>query len=588
MRLEAGSREKTSALPFCAREDIQSSYSHYDTTTLGDRSILGGGSICKTILLYNKVFHHPDPSLLREYLASLKIDFGCIPAVKVEISCSAQGYFVDVKFPKSDFLISKRGEIFRKNSYEVRTSRIVHLALEDSGLKEAGAQKIVDLFSQRRNYARGPILKSGKTPDEREVKFARLFRQYMNVPKLDPKRVLILSTNLGGGHATYASTLEKSLKKRDFEVLVLNIEEFSVDLFKEMGVKEKGVLIGSDKSLREDIRGNNPLLIQILKQTSTFLKEYQPSNWELLLERVYEFAPSVIFSTASHKLENSLRISSLLEVPLNIVITDHKIVTILKDQTEGFDANYFVPGDNPSELMVEKIGREGHYIVPFNPDLPPYGEKKIHLIGNAADEAYFKEVSEAERLSARASYGIEPHEKVILVTSGSCPDIDSILSVCKRLADRAIQEEIGFSYKVIVICGENPHLIDTISSLSDAFLAFPSVRQEKMAELFAISDCIVGKPGGGMAAQVEASGAFMVSERMYQWEMPNIIYLERKGLGKAVAMKARGSEKDDFTDCIKQGIASTELKRATGYARPKKLDDYMDEILAPLARAASE
>ncbi len=555
--------------PLHTSDTIQGAYAHYQKKYEAINS-----TFITTINLFDEIFFHPDKSVLEDYLASLEIDFGSIPDVEVSIKSKAEQYYVSLKFPTPESLISKKGELFEAHNRcsPSRTLNAAEMAIAACGITR---DEKCDILRNPTAFAAQPI-PSDDPSDPRFAEFSRLFREYMKVPKLEPNRILILSTSIGGGHLSYARTLEQSLKKREFEVLVLNVEEFAKDLFKEMDVRSQGTPIELRDVFGEKTKAENPLLTQILSQTAIFLDSYQPSNWELLLDRIYSFAPSIIFSTAFHCPNECVRISSLLQVPLNIITTDHKIVATLDFHCRGFDVNYFVPGENPEDLLIEDHRNGEMYHYKFDRRLVP--SRGIHTFGNGADLSYFREYTEAERSSLKEAYGIAPHEKMILVTCGSRPNTDSILNACKRLIDLKTQEEIGYEYKVIVICGENPYLIETIGNLSDKFLPLSSVTQEQMAQCFAISDCILGKPGGGMTAQVEASGAFMVADRMYEWEIPNIRYLERKELGKAVLASTK--EGDNFTDCIKEGFEKTQLRRSTGYERPKKIEDHMEKILS--------
>ncbi len=540
---------------------------------------------------------------LREAVQNLPITYGSLPVPTIQVQWSSQEsrYRIIVSFKRGLSQVHSISGAIRKMpdrdespllkkldslafSFGATTLRIIkevyetsfpiHLASRVTWIKEIVENPVMmgaspSFFGRYFDYGLEECVK----------KFQEQFKILINAPRrLNRNRVVICSTIIKGGHEALAKTLKKILESRNFEVLLIYPDEPEIDSFEDIGITYKGKKITKAFVRNELTVGNaDPIANSVFAQTDAYLERFYPGvYWEDTLQKIFEFAPAIIFSTAPQLYNQLLCISFFLGIPLNIFLSDYKIPTFFKDlKGTGMDLKIFVPTDDPTKLPIEILSDSDRFH-PFESPLNKFSIDELHPIGNFADPLYFRSFSDSERIEIKARYSIGAEEKVILVTFGSVPNKDTLESVCQNLAKSSVQSSIGTPYKVIVVCGPNEDLIEIVQSVSPEFIVFPIVPQEVMADFFAIADSIIGKPGGGVTAQIEASGADLIGYAMYKWEIPNMYYLVQKGLGSIVSVIG-GDE--DLPALITASFQRTEERRRGGYARPLQLSDHIDEVL---------
>jgi len=275
---------------------------------------------------------------------------------------------------------------------------------------------------------------------------------------------LILTANYGSGHVQAANVLANNLRERNIEPIVSDLVEESYPNFSNLS---QSLLIKSFSTHSSFYKwfyyGTNKLNSKGLVQFSSYLGRKR------LLELIFTHHPSFIILTFPLHAASSLIKKSRISIPTYTVVTDYCLHPYWMNP---FTHHYFVSTEAvKSCLLNHKISK-----------------KRISISGIPIRSQF--EIP-ANKQGIYEKFHLNPQRKVITILAGAFGVLKNVKELCELL--------IQFpTYQIVVICGKNDSLY--CSLMPFAFLFPESFRLlgyvENIHELFAISNCLITKPGG--------------------------------------------------------------------------------------------
>ncbi len=300
-------------------------------------------------------------------------------------------------------------------------------------------------------------------------------------------RILILHASIGGGHASAANALQKTLALRGVtDVEVHDVFEFGGDLLRPAVVgtstvtSEKAPLLW--KMFYESGDVSDPQWAEFKNQLRG---QAQRPLFVLTLDRfIKKYAPDIIIGTHFMPLEILLPLKRKGEIsaPVYEVITDYMVSSDWIQQ--GVDA-YFVASDFTRDAMIARQ---------IDPAL-------IHVTGIPVKPEF---ATPKDRLEARARLGFTTGCVITLLGGG----IQS--KRVRRVAESLLQTELNGT--LIVVAGRNDELEKEMSQVSSG----PTLRLLELGfidfldDLIAASDVVITKAGGLTVSEILARGTPMI------------------------------------------------------------------------------
>ncbi|MBS4189933.1 glycosyltransferase [Bacillus sp. FJAT-49705] len=275
---------------------------------------------------------------------------------------------------------------------------------------------------------------------------------------------LILTARYGSGHLKAANVLFHELQQKGFEPVISDLFGESYPAFSTItqSLFMKSFSYGSS-FYKWFYYGTNKLNSKGLSQFSRYLGRKR------LLELIHEHQPNFIILTFPLHAAPFLIKKAQYSIPTYTVITDYCLhpywINPLID-------HYFVGSESvKSSLLKYKIA-ENRITVSGIPIRPEF-EMPIHK------ETFYQK------------YNISPQKKVITVLSGAFGVLKNVKELCQLLLNHP-------DFQIIAISGYNENLYELLMPLTLLFpKSFRLLRYvEDIQGLFAISDCIITKPGG--------------------------------------------------------------------------------------------
>ncbi|KAB2329798.1 glycosyltransferase [Cytobacillus depressus] len=275
---------------------------------------------------------------------------------------------------------------------------------------------------------------------------------------------LILTAKYGSGHVQATSVLANNLRER-------NIEPIVSDLFGEsypaISTFTQSLLMKSFSTHSSFYKwfyyGTNKLNSNGLVQFSSYFGRKR------LLELVFMHQPSFILLTFPLHAASSLKKKSRMSIPTYTVVTDYCLHPYWMNP---FIHHYFVSTEAVKSCLLS------HQV----------SEKRITVSGIPIRSQF---ETPADKQVIYEKFHLCPQRKVITILAGAFGVLKNVKELCELL--------IHFrTYQIVVICGKNDSLFSSLMPI--AFLFPESFRLlgyiEDIHELFAISHCLITKPGG--------------------------------------------------------------------------------------------
>ncbi|WP_141430482.1 MGDG synthase family glycosyltransferase [Bacillus sp. 03113] len=275
--------------------------------------------------------------------------------------------------------------------------------------------------------------------------------------------VLILTARYGSGHLQVANVIAEELKTNGFKPVVSDLFGESHPAFSNItqSLFIKTFSYGSS-FYKWFYYGTNKLPSKRLAHFSQYLGRKR------LLELIIDNRPVYVLSTFPlHVAPFTIKKAKYL-IPTYTVITDYCVHPYW---INPFIDHYFVSSQSvKTSLIQQNIHKQKITIsgIPIRPEFERLFDKKA---------IYQK-------------YHLSPQKKVITILAGAHGVLKNVKELCQLLLQN--------SYQIVLVCGKNVSLYERLLPLCilypDSFFLYGYV--EKIHELFAVSDCMITKPGG--------------------------------------------------------------------------------------------
>jgi UDP-N-acetylglucosamine:LPS N-acetylglucosamine transferase len=382
----------------------------------------------------------------------------------------------------------------------------------------------------------------------------------------NPDKVLaVLTTTGGGGHKTVADAVESLLATYpNYKSVVVDERSFERD-FDPIAVASGGevsyetvynVIFQQERDAKRAGR--------IWMAAQHLLTDYIPLDFAGAVRRgIMKVNPTAIINTLHHRSEY-VGISYFHDIPQVIISTDYDIpianTEAVQKATDRL-IRYLLPTDNFSLFagFYERVtgikdgikSNAGMYKNARGQLLVDYFEQKktdlsyINTLGSLfrvqgipARPSFDKDrFTAADIASIRANHGVKPGFYPIVVSFGGQGG-GTTLEVIKFFIEKS--NELSHPIHLISTAANNKKLFSAIEELGfkgNTKLGLTSLlvaNQQQMAEIFAISVALLGKPGGLTATECYHMKLPLIALDYHEWELRNLDFLKSFNLGYLV------------------------------------------------------
>ena len=314
-------------------------------------------------------------------------------------------------------------------------------------------------------------------------------------------KMLILSSNNGGGHNSVARSLLEEARNRNIDCTMIDAMLFlSTKRSEEMEKIHIGaalhapslfnignrMAIGLERKIRHKSRAQT--------RAAEHLKQFVLYNQFDIIIATQVF--SAVLLT-----EMKARIASKLMTCF--VVTDYCYIPFTA--MTNLDA-YFLP--HKDLIPVYSRNERGRFYLPFGiPVLQQFVEEK-------------------SKTDARMELKIDPTKDMVLILSGSMGYGD-IRTIC-----RALLKALAGTASVYILCGRNEHLYRELADYPDASESLHPIEfTNSVGTYIDAADVVLSKPGGLSATEVAVKGKPLIfTKPIPGWEEENIQFFTARGM----------------------------------------------------------
>lgn len=208
---------------------------------------------------------------------------------------------------------------------------------------------------------------------------------------------------------------------------------------------------------------------------------------------------------------------------------------------------------------------------------------RIHVLGIPIGSGFARSY---ERGDLERAFGLLPHRRTILVTSGSTT-VGPFDRVVRALAN--LEETWPNRIQLLIICGDNAAAVDRLQQLARhramPMRVFGFI--DTMPQAMAASDLIVAKAGGLTVMEALGGGVPLILYHVIPGqERLNAEYVSRHGAAR-IAQRP-----PDVAGLVRHLVEEPERlaamrTAAQGLSRPNAAEDIVTHVIRPLLRAAA-
>lgn len=289
------------------------------------------------------------------------------------------------------------------------------------------------------------------------------------------KKVLILYTSVGLGHKTIAENIGWHLEQDGMQVKLFDILEV-----------QSGALVNFGTGLHSFINRKLPFIWKWLYMSKlmTFLTvpfrvKLASKNTGRTLQIIKEFNPDLVITTqtTASAVMCALKDSGDYKNKLAIAFSDYHFHPFwLYKQADAYLVNIV---EQKQEMIKRGVS-----------------EDKIFVCGMT-----LKPKPEIDVASVKQRLGIEASDKVVLLASGSLGIGSSADGLLNLIAQIESKQTSNNSTSYIIVCGKNEAMLKELQAKNKNPKTKLFGFYTPLAELYAISDLFVTKPGGLSTAE---------------------------------------------------------------------------------------
>lgn len=316
------------------------------------------------------------------------------------------------------------------------------------------------------------------------------------------KRVMIFYTSVGLGHKIIAENIAWHLRRAGFDVKLADILEV-----------QSGVLVDFGTWLHQFVNRRLPFIWKFLYNSKTFNRltlwlrvPLAGKNSGRAASLIAQFNPDLVITTqtTASAIVSHLKQRGVYHGKFAIAFSDYHLHEYWL--YEGADL-YLANIPEQKEEMV-RLG-----ILP----------EKIVVAGIT-----LQPLPEIDPAAVRAKLGIAPDAPVVLMASGS---LGTGMSPQDLLAFVRLLQVESPSARAVIVCGKNAELQAALEPLLKDTNALVFGYYAPIAELYAIADIFVTKPGGlSVAESLAWQLPLLITHFLPGQEEHNLVYLRAKNL----------------------------------------------------------
>jgi len=307
--------------------------------------------------------------------------------------------------------------------------------------------------------------------------------------------VIILTAKYGSGHTQAAKVLAKELREYGFTVIISDLLEESYPTFSHItqSLLLKSFTYGT--FYKWFYYGTNRMNHKSLLQFSQYLGRKR------LLQLIKQYRPSFLLTTFPIHVAPYLLQKIKRSIPVYTVITDYCAHPYWMNSLID---HYFVGSEEVKQAVSE------------------YGvdERKITVSGIPIRKDFEKKVNTS---SIYTKYSLSPSIPVITIAAGAYGVLKGMKELCTAFLESTADQ-------LVVVCGKNEELYKKLQPFVQAyperFRLFSYV--EDIHLLFAVSSCLITKPGGITITEACAMNVPLILHRPIPGqEMENAQYFKK-------------------------------------------------------------
>jgi len=365
--------------------------------------------------------------------------------------------------------------------------------------------------------------------------------------------VLILTSDVGGGHRSVALALAEALGSFHFEVSIVDVMAQGLP----SPLNRIGRLYGPLVNRAPLIWHALYHLTESQRRTGFLLRCLKPLFLKRLISLLEAANPDVVVST--HPLANHLTVWALQrmsQTPIVTMITDLASVHPLWVCSE---VDLCLAPTEEARREALKWGIPG---------------EKVKVVGLPVGLAFTKGVS--DRCALRAELGLEGDLFTVLISGGG-EGIGNPLALVKAVA------KAGLEVQLIVVAGRNRRLKERLEERAWEIPIHVTGFTARMPALMQAADCIITKAGPSTISEALVSGLpLIITSAIPGQEEANVDYVVRSGAG----IYAPGPEK--AVAALRELIASPgtleQMRKAAWQLAHPQAAEKAARLIASLAR----
>lgn len=330
------------------------------------------------------------------------------------------------------------------------------------------------------------------------------------------KRILIFSSTGGGCHTAVSNGLNAYLFD-EYEIMIVNLFRDVLGSLDTLGTISFGNLGGEDFynfCLRAHWTGVAGKLALAGNSYFSWRQDAAESN---LLEYFKYAKPDLIISVVPVANGALLAVAQKLNIPFLLLTLDFDTTTWTNGISKPTYAK-FKCGIMFDDVFIREKMKSA--------EIPP---KQIEVTGFPLRPEFFKEKN---RAALKKEFNVPPNRPVVMVFMGGTGSLSSYRYV-------RVLARLGLPLHMIVVLGRNERLKRNINKImlpenvTMTLLGFTP----RVADLMAISDLIITKPGSGSVFEALESAVpmlFDATQGTLFWEEPNIKIMSKNGFAECI------------------------------------------------------
>lgn len=349
------------------------------------------------------------------------------------------------------------------------------------------------------------------------------------------KKIALIYFDAGGGHRAAATALREvaGSQQRPWDMRMINLQELldPLDIFRKVtGLRLQDIY---NLLLRKGWTLGSPQLTRVMH---ALIRLYHPAQVKLLEKLWRESRPDLVISVVPN-------FNRALAQSLRRVVPETPLVTILTDLAD-FPPHFWIEREPQylicgTERAVEQARRFGH------------DDAHIFRTSGMILNPRFHEAVAVDRMTERKRLGLNPALPTGLILFGGYGS-SAMLRIAREL------DASGLRLQLILICGRNQRLRDTLGRLPHRIPMFVEGFTREVPYYMHLSDFFIGKPGPGSISEALAMKLPVLVERN-AWTLPQERYNADWIVEKQVGLVLR-----DFRHIVS---AVAELMQSENYRR---------------------